>query len=63
VTQQSQTVFGMMQTQNICPTCAGSGKLYTKDGKKIPGGLETSREEVTVNVPAGIKDGVYIRYS
>ena len=63
VTQQSQTIFGMMQTQNICPTCQWSGKLYTKNGKKIPGGLETATEEIEVKVPAGIKDGVYMRYS
>lgn len=63
VTQQAQTMFGVMQTQNVCPTCQWSGKLYTKNGKKIPGGLETITEELEVKVPAGVKDNVYIRYS
>lgn len=63
VTQQSQTIFGMMQTQNICPSCQGSGKLFTKEGKKIPGGLEVKKEEITVNIPEAIKDGVYIRHT
>ncbi len=63
VTQQSQTIFGVMQTQNICPTCQWIGKTYTKDGKKIPGWLELQKQELTVNIPAGIKDGVYIRHS
>lgn len=63
VTQQSQTIFGVMQTQNICPTCQWSGKLYTKNGKRIPGGLEITKEEITVNIPSWIKDGVYIRHT
>ncbi len=63
VTQQSQTIFWVMQTQNICPTCQWSGKLFIKDGKKIPGWLEVTKEELTVNIPAGIKDGVYIRHT
>ncbi len=63
VMQHSQTIFGVMQTQNICPTCQWSGKLYTKNGKKIPWGLEITKEELTINIPAGIKDGVYIRHT
>jgi len=63
VVQQSQTIFGMMQTQNVCPTCAGSGTLYTKAGKRVPGWLETMTEKVDANVPAGVKEGVYIRYT
>jgi len=63
VMQQSQTIFWVMQTQNICPTCQWSGKLYTKNGKKIPGGLEITKEELTVNIPASINDGVYIRHT
>lgn len=63
VTQQSQTIFGVMQTQNVCPTCQGTGKTYTKDGKSIPGGLEVVKEDIEINVPEGIKDNVYIRHS
>ena len=63
VLQQTQTMFGVMQTQNVCPTCQWSGKLYTKDGKRVPGGLETQTEQVVVKVPSGIKDSVYIKYT
>lgn len=63
VLQQSHTMFGVMQTQNICPTCQWSGSLYTKDGKKMPGWLETIYEEIEVKVPSAIKDNVYIRYA
>ncbi len=63
VTQQSQTIFGVMQTQNVCPTCQWTGKIYTKDGKTISGGLEVVKEEIEVNIPEGIKDNVYIRHT
>ena len=63
VTQQSQTIFGVMQTQNICPSCQGTWKLYTKDGKTIPWGLEVIKEEIEVTIPEGIKDNVYIRHT
>ena len=63
VMQQSQTIFWVMQTQNVCPTCQGTGKIYTKDGKTIPGGLEITKENIEVNIPEGIKDGVYIRHT
>lgn len=63
ISQQSHTIFGVMQTQNICPNCQGTGKSYSKDGKTIPGGLEVIKEEIEVNIPEGIKDNVYIRHS
>lgn len=62
VMQQVQTMFGITNTQVICPDCQGIGHVYTKNGKVIPGGLETTKQEVEVNIPAGIKDGVYIRH-
>lgn len=63
ITQQSQTIFWVMQTQNICPTCQGTWKIYTKDGKTIPGGLEVVKENLEVTIPEGIKDNVYIRHT
>lgn len=63
VNQTTQTVFGMMQVQNVCPTCGGAGATYTRDGKKISGWLETTTEQLEVKVPAGIKHGVHIRYT
>jgi len=63
VIQQVQTPFGVMQTKNACPKCEGTGKIYTKDWKELGGGwLETQKETLTVKVPAGIKDDVYIKY-
>lgn len=52
-----------MQTQVMCPTCQGIGKIYTKDGKTIPGGVETHKEQLVVKVPPSIKDNVYIKHT
>ncbi len=62
--QQVQTPFGTMQTQNTCPVCEWTGKIYKKDWKKLPNGwLEQHKETITVKIPAGIENGVYIKYA
>jgi molecular chaperone DnaJ len=64
IVQQAQTPFGVMQVQNTCPTCNGSGKIFTKDGRPVSNdGLIKKSENLEVNVPAGIKDGVYLKFS
>jgi len=62
VLQQAQTPFGVMQVQTTCRTCGGTGKIFKKDGKTLDwDGLERKTEDVEVNVPAGVKDGVYLK--
>lgn len=63
ISQQSHTIFWVMQTQTICPTCHGVGKLYKKDWKTFPGWVESQKETIDITIPEGIKDGVYIRHS
>ena len=64
VNQQVNTMFGVMQSQVACPTCGGVGKIYTKDGKTLPAwGLEKWREVVDVQIPAGIREGQYIKFA
>jgi molecular chaperone DnaJ len=63
ITQAAQTMFGTFQTQVVCPTCHGYGKLFTKDGKTLSnGGLEAQKETITIKIPAGIKDDAFIKY-
>lgn len=55
------TMFGQMQTQATCGTCQGIGKV----ADKIPSGandqgLIRSEEEVTINIPAGARDGIQL---
>ena len=48
----------------MCKHCGGVGKLYTKDGKTLPAGaLESTREVVELKIPAGIREGAYIKFA
>lgn len=55
------TMFGQMQTQATCSTCQGIGKV----ADKIPAGanaqgLIKEDEEITINIPAGARDGIQL---
>lgn len=55
------TMFGQMQTQTTCGTCQGIGKI----ADKIPAGanaqgLIKEDEEVTINIPAGAREGIQL---
>lgn len=55
------TVFGQMQTQAQCGNCGGTGKV----ADKIPPGANSQGlikedEEVTINIPAGARDGIQL---
>lgn len=55
------TMFGQMQTQTTCGTCQGVGKV----ADKIPAGanaqgLIKEDEEITINIPAGARDGIQL---
>ena len=64
VVQQVSTPFGVMQSQAACPTCGGSGKIYTKNGKPLANGwLEKEKETLEVKIPAAIKAGAYIKFA
>jgi len=64
VTQQVQTAFGVMQTQRACQACQGVGVSYKKDWKVLPNNwLEQHKETIDVKIPAGIKDGVYVKFT
>jgi molecular chaperone DnaJ len=50
-----------MQTQTTCGTCGGLGKV----ADKIPAGanaegLVKTDEEVSINIPAGARDGIQL---
>lgn len=55
------TMFGQMQTQTTCGTCQGVGKV----ADQIPAGanaqgLIKEEEEVSINIPAGARDGIQL---
>ena len=52
VSQRTQTIFGTMESQGVCPTCGGNGK-----------GFKRTKIKIDVNIPAGINNGQQIRVS
>ena len=51
--------FGRMQTQSVCPTCGGSGRIIKHKCEKCGGeGTERGSEIIEVKIPAGVGDGM-----
>jgi len=63
VSQQARTPFGVFQTQSACSNCMWSWFVYSKDWKKVSDWLSSSKQTIDVKIPAGIKDGVYIKFA
>lgn len=59
VQQVKQTILGTMRTQSVCPTCGGEGRII-QDRCTACGGEGIVRQDdvVTVNIPAGVAEGM-----
>ena len=58
ITVQQRTVLGMMQTQQSCSACRGSGKQIKNPCKNCSGsGYVRLNKTLDVKIPAGIDDG------
>ncbi|MFB6352775.1 MAG: molecular chaperone DnaJ [Halobacteriales archaeon] len=62
VTRVQQTALGRVQQTASCPRCDGAGELYQQTCHACGGeGTVTSEATLTVEIPAGIKDGQTLR--
>jgi len=62
VVQQMNTIFGAVQQAALCPDCEGRGKIPEKICTVCHGkGIERTKQEITIKIPAGIDDGAVIR--
>ena len=53
--------FGRMQTQSVCPTCGGQGRIIKDKCSKCNGeGTERGQEIIEVKIPAGVSDGMML---
>lgn len=62
VTKIQNTILGRMQTAATCSTCGGAGQML--DGKPDDAdaqGLRASEETVSINIPAGVEDGMQLK--
>lgn len=63
-TQMRQTILGMMQTQTTCSACGGQGKIIKEKCHTCHGdGIVKGEEVITINMPAGVADGMQLSMS
>lgn len=61
ISKTTQTMFGMMQTQGVCPTCNGEGKIIKNRCPECAGtGVVKGEEVVEINIPAGVAEGMML---
>jgi len=64
VTRISNTILGQMQTSSPCPTCEGEGKIITNKCAHCAGeGIVRDDEVITLNIPAGVEEGMQLSVS
>lgn len=64
VRRVTNTILGQMQTTSTCPTCNGSGQQITAKCNSCHGeGVVRGEETITINIPAGVSDGMQLSMS
>ncbi|ATP57227.1 molecular chaperone DnaJ [Pedobacter ginsengisoli] len=64
VRRVTNTILGQMQTSSTCPTCNGSGQQITAKCTSCHGdGIVRGEETITINIPAGVSDGMQLSMS
>ena len=63
-TRVVDTMLGRMQTQTTCSACNGEGKTITKKCPHCSGeGIIRDEEVITLNIPAGVAEGMQLSMS
>ena len=64
VTRVTQTILGAMQTQSTCSACSGEGRTIKDKCTTCHGdGVVRGEELITINIPAGVADGMQLSMS
>ncbi len=64
VTRVQNTILGQMQTASTCPNCGGDGKIITDKCTTCHGeGITHDEEVISLNIPAGVADGMQLSVS
>ncbi len=60
----TSTFIGQMRTSATCPTCHGEGQIIENKCKVCHGsGVERSEEVISINIPAGVGEGMQLTVS
>ncbi len=64
VRRVTNTILGQMQTTSTCPTCNGEGTtISAKCGTCHGDGVTRGEETISINIPAGVSDGMQLSMS
>jgi len=64
VTRVQRTILGNMQTSAPCSACGGEGKIIVNRCTKCSGeGVVNEEDIITLNIPAGVADGMQLSVS
>lgn len=62
--EQKRTIFGTIANTKICEVCTGAGQVPKEHCEKCKGkGVLRREEEISIVIPAGIRDGEMVRMS
>ncbi|MVN91062.1 molecular chaperone DnaJ [Mucilaginibacter aquatilis] len=64
VRRVTNTILGQMQTTSTCPTCNGEGSTVTSKCNVCHGdGVVRGEETISINIPAGVSEGMQLSMS
>lgn len=64
VRQVTNTFLGQMQTTSTCPSCGGEGKTISQKCSACTGnGIVKGEEVISLDIPAGVEDGMQLSVS
>ncbi len=64
VRRVTNTILGQMQTTSTCPTCNGEGTQITSKCNACHGdGVVRGEETISINIPAGVSEGMQLSMS
>ena len=64
MTRVTNTILGQMQTASACPTCHGAGQMIDKKPSGADAnGLVRKEEVISIDIPAGVEDGMQLNVS
>ncbi len=64
ITQVTRTILGHMQSTSVCPNCGGEGKIIKEKCATCHGdGITKAEEVLSINIPAGVQDGMQLSMS
>lgn len=62
IIRQQRGIFGMMNTETICPDCNGAGRTISKKCSVCGGsGHKRTKKTMKIHIPVGIQNGQQIR--